>query len=197
MNVEDPPPAPAAPSRRASGALSRRVPGALSRRVPGALSRRVPGALSRRLSDPVVGQFVRYGVVGITNTVLFLAAYAICVHIGVWYIASSAIGYTLGSINGYVLNRRWTFRAHALRHTTSASRYALVQIVAALGNVGLLYLFVDGIGGDRIVGQAVVIVIVQVLSFVANRAWSFAHRGEDLGEPEVSPPVIVPPAGVR
>jgi len=181
MKVDEPPPRRAARSQRASATMSRRA----------------TGAVPRRLRNPVVGQLVRYGVVGISNTVLFLAAYAICVHIGVWYIAASAIGYTLGSINGYVLNRRWTFRAHELSHTTSASRYALVQLVAALGNVGLLYVFVDGIGVDRIVGQVVVILIVQLLSFVANRAWSFAHRGEELGAPEVSPPVIVPPAGVR
>jgi putative flippase GtrA len=173
MNLDEPPPARTAASRRASSGLS------------------------RRLSDPVVGQLVRYGVVGISNTLVFLAAYAICVQIGIWYIAASAIGYTLGSINGYVLNRRWTFRAGHLSHTASASRYALVQMAAALGNLGLLYVFVDGIGTDRIVGQVVVIVIVQLLSFLAHRAWSFAHRGEDLGEPEVSPPVIVPPAGVR
>jgi putative flippase GtrA len=173
MNVDEPPSVRAAPPRRAFGALS------------------------RRLGDPVVGQLVRYGVVGISNTLVFLAAYALCVHFGVWYIAASAIGYTLGAINGYVLNRRWTFRATQLSHTASASRYAIVTIAAALGNVGLLYVFVDGIGVDRIVAQVIVILIVQLLTFVVNRAWSFAHRGEDLGEPEVSPPVIVPPAGVR
>ena len=162
-----------------------------------AASRRASGAPWRRLRDPVVGQLIRFGVVGISNTLVFVAAYAICVQIGIWYIAASAIGYTLGSINGYVLNRRWTFRAGHISHTTSASRYALVQIVAALANLGLLYVFVDGLGVDRIVGQVIVIGIVQLLSFLAHRAWSFAHRGEDLGEPEVSPPVIVPPAGVR
>ena len=167
------------------------------RRARAAPPRRASGAVLRKLGDPVVGQLVRYAVVGISNTLVFLAAYALCVHVGIWYPAASAIGYTLGSINGYVLNRRWTFRAHHLSHTTSASRYAVVQIVAAVGNVGLLIVFVDGIGTDRIVGQVIVIVIVQLLSFVANRAWSFAHRGENLGEPEVSPPVIVPPAGVR
>jgi putative flippase GtrA len=173
MSADEPPTERAAPSRR-------------------------PGALARRLGDPVVGQLARYAVVGVSNTLVFLAAYAICVHFGVWYIAASALGYTLGSVNGYVLNRRWTFRADHLSHTTSASRYAFVQIVAALGNLGLLYVFVDGIGTDRIVGQVVVIVIVQLLSFLAHRAWSFAHRGDELlGEPEISPPVIVPPASVR
>src|SRR5437588_4395089 len=118
-------------------------------RVRGRLSRPLGGVLARRLNDPVVGQFVRYGIVGISNTLVFLAAYALFVHIGVWDIAASAIGYRLGAINGYVLNPRWTFRAHRMSHATSASRYALVQLAAALGNVGLLYLFVDGIGTDR------------------------------------------------
>lgn len=165
-----------------------------SRRGSGVRQRPPVGELLRHAA---VGQFVRYGVVGITNTLVFLAAYAICVHLGVWYIAASAIGYTAGSINGYILNRRWTFRAGHLSHTTSAGRYTVVQIVAALANLGLLYVFVDGLGANRIVGQVIVIVIVQLLSFLAHRAWSFAHRHEEVGEAEVSPPVIVPPAGVR
>jgi putative flippase GtrA len=152
-------------------------------------------SLGRYRSAPLIGQLIKYGVVGVTNTLVFLAAYAICVHVlDVWYIAASAIGYTLGSINGYVLNRHWTFRAGAMSHATSAGRYTLVQLTAAIGNLGLLFVFVDGLGADRVVGQVIVIVIVQLLSFLAHRAWSFAHRGEELGEPEVSPPVIVPPS---
>jgi putative flippase GtrA len=147
--------------------------------------------------SPIVAQLVKYGVVGVSNTLVFIGAYALCVHLGVWYIAASALGYTLGSINGYILNRRWTFRADAMSHVTSASRYTLVQVVAALANLGLLFVLVDGLGAGRIVGQVIVIVIVQLLSFLAHRAWSFAHRGGELGEPEISPPVIVPPTVVK
>lgn len=154
--------------------------------------------MSRRLDPASFAQLIRYGVVGVTNTLVFLAAYTLCVKaLGVPYVLASAIGYTLGSINGYVLNRRWTFRAGQMSHATSASRYALVQTVAGLGNVGLLYAFVHWLGTERILAQVIVIVIVQLLSFLVHRAWSFAHRDEQLPEPEISPPAIVPPAGVR
>ena len=153
--------------------------------------------MRRRVDSQFVGQLIRFGVVGVSNTLVFLVAYAICVHVGVHYVAASAIGYTLGSINGYLLNRRWTFRAGDMSHASSASRYMVVQTVAGLGNLGLLYAFVHWLGTERILAQVIVIVIVQLLSFLVHRAWSFAHRGEALADPEVSPPVIVPPAGVR
>jgi putative flippase GtrA len=148
----------------------------------------------RRLRDPVVAQFVRYGVVGATNTAVFFISYWLLLQLDVNYLVASAVGYTLGSINGYILNRRWTFQAGHVSVTRSARRYTLVQLIALGANVGLLYAVVDGLGAEKKVGQVIVIVIVQIVSFLAHRAWSFAHRHEELGEPEVSPPVIVPPA---
>jgi putative flippase GtrA len=148
----------------------------------------------RRLRDPVVGQLVRYGVVGATNTAVFFVSYWVLLQLGVQYLAASAVGYTNGSINGYILNRRWTFQAGHVSVTRSARRYAFVQLVALAANVGLLYLFVDGLRTEKKIAQVVVIVIVQLISFLAHRAWSFAHRHEEHGEAEVSPPVIVPPA---
>ena len=40
-------------------------------------------------------------------------------------------------------------------------------------NLGLVYLFVDGLGLDELVGQIPTTVIVTVLTFAVNRAWTF------------------------
>jgi putative flippase GtrA len=45
-------------------------------------------------------------------------------------------------------------------------------------NLGLVYLFVDGAGLGELPGQAVTIVIVTLLTFFVNRAWTFKTRSE-------------------
>src|SRR5271155_5453551 len=61
----------------------------------------------------VATQFVKFALVGVSNTVLTLVVYTILLKgFGVWYLAASAIGFTVGAINGFLWNRRWTFSGH-------------------------------------------------------------------------------------
>lgn len=118
-------------------------------------------------------QFVKFGIVGVSNTLLFFAIYTVLLKVfGVWYLAASAIGFTVGAINGFLLNRRWTFRGHVGDALTPV-RWGVVQGCGLGLNEGLLYLFVDGARLDKLLGQAFATVIVTVVTFLANRAWTF------------------------
>jgi putative flippase GtrA len=94
---------------------------------------------------------------------------------GVWYVAASGIGFAVGAINGFLWNRAWTFRGHVGDALTPV-RWFVVQSSGLLANLGLVYLFVDGAGLGELGGQAVTIAIVTVLTFLANRAWTFREH---------------------
>lgn len=118
-------------------------------------------------------QFVKFGLVGISNTLLFFAVYTLLWKaLGVWYVAASAIGFAVGAINGFLWNRAWTFRDHVGDALTPV-RWFVVQTCGLLANSGLIYLFVDGAGLGKLIGQGITIVIVTVLTFIANRSWTF------------------------
>jgi putative flippase GtrA len=118
-------------------------------------------------------QFVKFGIVGVSNTLLTFAVYTLLLKVfGVWYLAASAIGFTIGAINGFLLNRRWTFRGHVGDALTPV-RWGVVQSCGLGLNEGLLYLFVDDAKLDKLLGQACATVIVTVVTFLANRAWTF------------------------
>jgi putative flippase GtrA len=128
---------------------------------------------ARRLSAPMLVQFVKFGIVGVSNTLLFFSIYTVLLKVfGVWYLAASAIGFTIGAINGFLLNRRWTFRGHVGDALTPV-RWGVVQGCGLGLNEGLLYLFVDGATLDKLLGQAFATVIVTVITFLVNRAWTF------------------------
>jgi len=128
---------------------------------------------ARRLSAPVLVQFVKFGIVGVSNTLLTFAVYTLLLKVfGVWYLAASAIGFVVGAINGFLLNRRWTFRGH-IGDALTPVRWTVVQGCGLGLNEGLLYVFVGGAGLDKLLGQACATAIVTVLTFFANRAWTF------------------------
>jgi putative flippase GtrA len=135
---------------------------------------------------PLVAQFVKFGIVGVSNTVLSFAIYTVLLKVfGVWYIAASAIGFAVGAVNGYLLNRAWTFRGHQGDALTPV-RWCVVQGCGLLANLGLVYVFVSDVGLDKLLGQAFATSIVVVLTFFANRAWTFkGHVPAALPEPTV------------
>lgn len=142
--------------------------------------RRVGDEAARILRMPLVMQFVKFGVVGVSNTLIFFAVYTLLLKVfGVWYVAASGIGFAVGAVNGFLWNRAWTFRGHVGDALTPV-RWFVVQTSGLLANLGLVYLFVDGVGLGKLEGQAVTIAIVTVVTFLANRAWTFKGHAESL-----------------
>jgi putative flippase GtrA len=118
-------------------------------------------------------QMVKFGIVGISNTLLTFAVYTFLLKVlGVWYLAASAIGFIVGATNGFLLNRRWTFAGHVGDSLTPV-RWAIVQGCGLGVNEALLYLFVDSVRLDKLLAQAFATAIVTITTFFVNRAWTF------------------------
>jgi putative flippase GtrA len=134
---------------------------------------RVEDAPKARLNAPVVMQFVKFGIVGVSNTVFSLAVYAVLLKaFGVAYLAASAIAFAVGTVNGFMWNSRWTFRDHVGDALTPV-RWFVVQGFGLAANEGLVFVFVHDAGLDKLVGQVCTTAIVTVCTFVVNRAWTF------------------------
>jgi putative flippase GtrA len=130
----------------------------------------------RRLSAPVLVQFVKFGIVGVSNTLLTFAVYTALLKVfGVWYLAASAIGFAVGATNGFLLNRRWTFREHVGDALTPV-RWGIVQSAGLGINEALLYVLVHDGHLDKLLAQAGATAVVTVTTFFANRAWTFRAR---------------------
>ncbi len=135
--------------------------------------RRVGDRAAQVLGAPLVVQFVKFGLVGVSNTLLTLAVYTLLLKVfGLWYVAASAIGFAVGAVNGFLWNRSWTFRGHVGDSLTPV-RWFVVQGCGLLVNSGLVFAFVDGARLDKLLAQGLTIVIVTILTFIANRSWTF------------------------
>jgi putative flippase GtrA len=120
----------------------------------------------------VRSQFLRFLIVGVSNTAITLLAYAGAIHIGVRYLPAGAGAYLLGGVNGFALNRSWTFSHHG-RVGHAAARYAAVTAVGIVLDLALLRLAV-AIGVPRAAGEVAAVAPVTLLTFALNRAWAFS-----------------------
>ena len=120
-------------------------------------------------------QFARFCAVGVSNTALSLVAFALAVRAGLPYLAASCGAFSLGALNGYTLNRVWTFKSGSFT-TRGLARYGLVQIVGLGANAALLAALVEGLRVASVPAQAMVLPAVSVLTFGLNRRWTFSPQ---------------------
>jgi putative flippase GtrA len=124
--------------------------------------------LARR--SPVVAEACKFALVGVSNTLLSLAVYSLLVAAGEWYPLAAGLAFAAGAVNGYVLNRRWTFRRTASR---APLKYVTVQLVGLGATELLLWLLVSLGGVEPVAGYLLTLAAVTSGTFLANRSWTF------------------------
>jgi putative flippase GtrA len=120
----------------------------------------------------IVAQWLRFVAVGVTNTLLSTAVFAALFHLGVHYLLGSALAFTLGALNSYALNRRWTFRSQAPRGPELA-RFVCVQAVGLGVNLALLAGLVELAGLPHVLAQLLAFPVASVITFALSRQWAF------------------------
>ena len=122
-------------------------------------------------------QLLRFAVVGASGYVVNLAVFAAALHgAGADYRVAAVAAFGVAVSNNFLWNRRWTFRAqHAgagpAHH--QAARFLTVSVAAFAVGLGILTALVELAGMRELPAQAVSIVAVTPLSFLANKLWSF------------------------
>lgn len=90
---------------------------------------------------------------------------------------STAIGYSAGMLNSYVLNKTLTFgvRKSNLRQIF---RFVLLNILGLLISTMIMFVFVDILRAPYMFVWASAISIVMILNFIGNKYWTFAESNE-------------------
>lgn len=127
----------------------------------------------------------RFAVVGVGNTVITLALYALLVSLGIHYAAAAAIAWSAGALNGYSWNRIWTF-SRAAHRATMMGKYLAVAVFGLSLNTALLALLVAGLGAGEFVGEIVALPIVVLTTFSLNRHWTFGPHLRELAASRAS-----------
>jgi putative flippase GtrA len=130
-------------------------------------------------------QLARYLIVGVSNTAITLAVYALLVHAGMPAVVASVFAFGAGAVNGYRLNRAWTFRS-ARRGAGVGARYVAVLLVGLGINALGVALVVNVAQLPRLAGEVLALPPVTATTFLLARSWVFGAGGRPV-RPEAVP----------
>jgi putative flippase GtrA len=123
------------------------------------------------LSIQKYGQFLKFCIVGVTNTTISLVVYYLLLKFGVQYLLASTISYCAGLLNGYILSSAFVFKQK--KSLNQALKFIGVYLSALLINLLLLYCLVDIFGVSEFFAQVVVTVFNVFYNYFLNKIWTF------------------------
>lgn len=115
--------------------------------------------------------FVRFCMVGVTNTLLSLIVYYLLLKAGVYYLYASITGYVCGILNGYILSSLFVFRKGC--NVLRLGKFVAVYGSALLLNTGIMYILVDIIKIHELLAQAITILLILLYNYSLNSLWTF------------------------
>jgi dolichol-phosphate mannosyltransferase len=114
---------------------------------------------------------IRFGLVGASGYVVNVAVYSTELRAGIDYRLAATASFLVAASSNYFLNRTWTFGTSG-RVRIEAPRFLAVSAAALSANILVLTILVHG-GLPKLEAQALAIVVIAPLSFLANKWWAF------------------------
>jgi len=121
------------------------------------------------MNKVVVGQALRFAVVGGISTIVNYAIYyALYKGIALHYQLSSAVGFMTGVAVGYSLNKYWTFGV-VEKKNQEVAKYFAVYLVSLLLSLAFLHLTVELVGINPNIANFFAICLTTVTNFLGTK----------------------------
>lgn len=155
-----------------------------------------------------VKQFIKFGLVGVSNTLISQIVYMICVSLGAHYLVASVLSFVISVLNAYVLQNIFVFKQNKelekrVWWQVLLKTYAAYAFTGLLLNNLLLILWLEAVKIERFTqpltdtvcklgitvdNRAMAEYIAPVLNiaanvpinFVINKFWAYRQRGKTL-----------------
>ena len=122
-------------------------------------------------------QFVKFGIVGLSNTLISYLVYALLVYLGLHYLVASIIAFFISVLNSFFWNSRYVFKKEdgAKRNVF----HALIKTFISYAFTGLLlqniflFVFIDVLYISKYIAPLISLVVTVPLNFIMNKFWAF------------------------
>lgn len=124
-------------------------------------------------------QFIKFGIVGLSNTLISYVVYLAGVRLGMHYLLASVLGFVISVLNSFYWNNKYVFlQGDAERNlflTLIKTFLAYASTGLVLANI-LLYIWVDILGVSEYLAPIINLAITVPLNFVINKLWAFRNK---------------------
>lgn len=126
-------------------------------------------------------EFIRYGMVGAVSTILDIVVLKSTYYMmhndvkNLWL--ATALGFIVGTFNGYYMNSRWTFKFNTKgKETVKFGQFAVISLVG-LGLTELIVLNLSARASlDETLAKLIAVVIVFFWNYFGNKFWTFRKQ---------------------
>lgn len=125
----------------------------------------------------LVWQFIKFGIVGFSNTLISLAVYYILVFFGWNYLLANTMGFLISVCNAFFWNYRYVFKDKTETSIPkSFSKVFITYGISYLVSTFLIWLMVDIMYISEWLAPLIRLVVTVPLNFVLNKLWAFRKR---------------------
>lgn len=125
-------------------------------------------------------QFVKFCVVGLTNTIIGYVVYSICIYFGMHYLLANVVGFIVSVVNAFYWSNKYVFIKGSFEYRNIyASFFKTVLSYASTGivlNSILLWLLIDRMHISEYVAPIIILIITVPTNFIMNKYWSFKTK---------------------
>lgn len=141
-------------------------------------------------------QFVKFGLVGVSNTLISLGVYQLCLHIlHMHYQLANLLSFLVSVTNAYYWNSRYVFTRGAsptpAQHLRAYGKAFVSYGSTFLLSTVLLTLWVEVFGISQGLAPVINLLITIPLNFLLNKHWAFRQKkptaAESPSTPETTP----------
>lgn len=124
-----------------------------------------------------VKQFIGFGIVGLSNTIISYVCYAVLVYFNVYYLLASIIGFILSVTNAFYWSNKYVFKKQEgeernLLYTYFKTFLSYAGTGLVLSNI-LLFLEVDVLNISEYVGPVINLILTIPINFLVNKLWAY------------------------
>lgn len=136
----------------------------------------VTAFLDRARRSPVLGQIIRFGLVGGFITGLGAAVYLVSAYAGVAPLLANFFAYLTAMAAGYVLHSKVSFRGHGSRDNPArrSFRFLVVSLVSLGLNSFFVWVMTDPLALPLWAPVVTMIFVTPLVTFSLQRRWVFA-----------------------
>jgi len=118
-------------------------------------------------------QLAKFSAVGASGYVINLVVYTVLLKgAGLHYAVAATCSFLVAVTNNYTWNRLWTFHDQRGHVGWQGLRFLIVALIAYIANLALLTGFI-ALGLEKVLAQAIAVLLVVPLNFLGNKLWSF------------------------
>ena len=122
-------------------------------------------------------QFVKFGIVGLSNTLISYVIYVVMIFIGAHYLLASILGFVVSVLNSFYWNNKYVFK---LENEEKRNWFGtLIKTFISYAGTGLvlnnilLVLWVEILHFPELIAPLVNLLITIPLNFLLNKYWAY------------------------